>query len=207
MSVKHKTSLWCSNMQFPLSGITFTTVFLVLSPIRRILALFPTMSYEVLVMYLKMLLQISFGFELLLAHITSENFVWMYLLVLLQGFLGCVWTVFTVLLFIEKFAQVRMDFVMILKLVIVPEDLLIHTAWVLKSQVKHHMLVSTTVTFEVLTTVSAVESLIMMLLNHILVNIFVCCLISLSTSKTSSFVVSSFFLANQQWSQKQLPVM
>ena len=81
--------------------------------------------------------------------------------------------VLTVLLFAEKPAQVRMDFVMILKLVRVPEDLLTCTALVLKSKMNHHVLVMTTVTLKVLTTVSAVKSLSRMLVDNMLVNIFV----------------------------------
>ena len=66
-----------------------------------------------------------------------------------------------------------MDLVMITKLVRLPEHLLTRTALVLKSQVNHHILVSTTVTLKVLTTVSTVKSLITMLLNNMLVKIFV----------------------------------
>ena len=124
-------------------------------------------------MYPKMLLQISFCFEILLAHITSENVVWMYLLVLLQSFLGCVWVVFTVILFAEKLAQVSMDFLVISKFIWVPEDLLTCTALVFKSKVHHHVLVMTTVTVKILATVSAVKSLCRMYFDNMLVKIFV----------------------------------
>ena len=64
--------------------------------------------------------------------------------------------VLTVLLFAEKLAQVSMDFLMISKLVRVPEELLTCTALVLKSKVNHHVLVTTTVTVKVFITISAV---------------------------------------------------
>ena len=68
-----------------------------------------------------------------------------------------------------------MHFLMISKLVRVPEDLLTctSTALVLKSKVNHHVLVMTTVTLKVFTTVSAVKSFITMLLDNMLVKIFV----------------------------------
>ena len=73
----------------------------------------------------------------------------------------------------EKLAQVIMDFLMISKLIRVPEDLLTCTALVLKSKVNHHVLVMTTVTVKVFTTVSAVKSLSRMLVDNMLVKIFV----------------------------------
>ena len=81
--------------------------------------------------------------------------------------------VLTVLLFAEELAQVSMDFLMISKFVRVPKDLLTCTALVLKSNMKHHVLVMTTVTVKVFTTVSAVKSFISMLLDNMLDKIFV----------------------------------
>ena len=81
--------------------------------------------------------------------------------------------ILTVLLFAEKLAQVSMDFLMILKLVRVSEDLLTCTALVLKSKMNHHVLVMTTVTVKVFTTVSPVKSLPRMLFDNMLVKIFV----------------------------------
>ena len=126
-------------------------------------------------MYPKVLLQVAFCCKSLGTNVTGEDFIIMYLLVLLESFLSGVRSVLALFLFAKELAQIGVKFVVIMKFIGVSEHFLalLNVTLVFKSKVDHQVLVPATVTFEVLTTKSTVKALSGVVLRNMQVQYFV----------------------------------